>query len=160
MKLLELEVDKKSYIKILCACILFVIILLVLTYISLLKYEKLTLDQDTIIANIGEENMSVHVDSLEHQGNKVEIVGWAYKENEETKTINSNYVLKNKETGEMYKVRTRYQENLNVPLEYRNAGLHSRFLSYGLSSGTYDIYVLYRNNDNNILANTGIHLDN
>ena len=59
----------------------------------------------------------------------------------------------------MYKVRTRYEENLNVPLEYRNAGLHSRFLSYGLANGTYDIYVLYKNNDNNILANTGIHLD-
>ena len=82
MKLLELEVDKKSYIKILCVFILFIIILLVLTYTSLLKYEKITLDQDIIIANIGEEDMSVHIDILEHQGNKVEIVGWAYKENE------------------------------------------------------------------------------
>lgn len=159
MKLLELEINNKSYVKILCTCIISVIILIVLSYISLLKYEKYVLEDDTIVADIGQEDMNVHIDILEPQGNKVEIVGWAYKEDEEIKTINSNYILKNKDTGNMYKVRTRYEENYNVPIEYRISGIHSRFLVGNMPKGTYDIYVLYKNNDNNILANTGIHLD-
>lgn len=160
MKLLELEVNQKSYIKILCLCILVVIIIMVSYYASLLSYEKFTLEEDTIIADIGEHEMSVHIDSLTPPGTRnAEMYGWAYKEGETIETINCNYVLKHQETGEMLKLRTRYEGNTNVPKEYYNSGIHTRFLTSGLKSGRYDIYVLYKNNENNILAKTGIYLD-
>lgn len=159
MKLLDLEVNQKNYIKILVFCILIVLIILIGYYISLLTYKPLVLDEATSIADINEQEMNVHIDILERQGKKVELAGWAYKENEKIKTINSNYVLKNQETGKMYILRTRYEENINVPEEYKISGLHSRFLLGSLSNGRYDIYVLYKNNDNNILAKTGVYLD-
>lgn len=159
MKLLELEVNKKNYIITLILCIAFVVIVIGLYYVSLLTYKTFKLEDDTIVANFGEQNMNVHIDSLKPEGNKVEIYGWAYKENEKIKTINCNYVLKNSETEEMYIVRTRHEENTNVPEEYSNSGIHTRFITKNLKAGKYYIYVLYKNNNNNILAETGIHLD-
>lgn len=159
MNLLEAEVNKKNYIKVLCACIVFVIIIFVLNYVSLLSCKSFALENDTVEADIGEADMNVNIDILAHEGSKVEIVGWAYREDEEIRSINSNYVLKNRENGNMYIVRTRHEKNLNVPEVYSRAGLHSRFLTGNLNSGTYDIYVLYKNNDNNILAKTGVHVD-
>lgn len=159
MNLLNLEVTKNAYIKILVVCILVVFIIFVAYYISLLTYKSYTLEEETIVANIDEQDMNVHIDILEIQGKKVEIAGWAYRENEKIKTINSNYVLKNEETEEMYILRTRYEKNINVPEEYKISGLHTRFWIGNLASGRYDIYVLYKNNNNNILAKTGVYLD-
>ena len=159
MKLLDLEVNKKSYVGILCACIVVVILILTVYYVSLLTIKPFTLEEETIVADIKEQDMNVHIDVLEKQGKKVEIAGWAYKENEKIKTINSCYVLKNQETDEMYILRTRHEDNINVPEEYKISGLHSRFILGNLASGRYDIYVLYKNNNNNILAKTGIYLD-
>ena len=159
MDLLDVEINKKNYIKILCACIIIVFIIIAIYYITLLTYSSYTLEDGTIVADINEQDMNVRVEVLEKQGIKVEIAGWAYKEDEEIKTINSHYVLKNQETGKMYILRTRYEENENVPEVYKKSGLHSRFILGPLASGRYDIYVLYKNNDNNILAKTGIYLD-
>lgn len=159
MKLLDLEVNQKNYIKVLVFCILLVLIILVCYYVSLLTYKELVLDENTSIADITELEMNVNIDILERQGSKVEIAGWAYKENEKIKTINSNYVLKNQENGKMYILRTRHEDNINVPEEYKISGLHTRFILGNLENGRYDIYVLYKNNDNNILAKTGVYLD-
>lgn len=152
----DLEVNKKGYIKIFCTCIAVVLVLLVVYYFSLLKYTPFTLENDTIISN---EGMNLNIDVFVHEGKKVEISGWAYKEDESIKTINCSYVLKNEETGKMYILKTRREKNTNVPEVYSVSGIHTRFMHYGLSKGRYDIYVLYKNNDNNILANTGIYLD-
>lgn len=159
MKLLELEVNQKNYIKTLCVCVILVAIILVLYYVSLLTYKPYELEAETVIADIGEENMSVHIDSMDYQNGKAEIVGWAYKENENIKTINCSYVLKNEENGKMYILRTRHEENLNVPEEYSISGIHTRFIAKNMQKGRYDVYVLYKNNNNNILAKTGIYLD-
>lgn len=159
MKLLEAEVNQKSYIKVLCVCILFVIILLILNFSSLLFLKEFTLEEGTAVCDVGEGKMNVHIDSLTPSGKKVEIVGWAYKEDEEIRSINSSYVLKNRETGSMHLAQTRHETNLNVPQVYSRAGLHTRFLTGNLKSGTYDIYVLYKNNENNVLAKTGVHID-
>ncbi len=157
--ILDIEVNQKNYIKILAICILIVLIILVFCYVSLLTYKTYILEEKTIVADIFEQNMNTHIDILEKHGKKVEIAGWAYKENETIRTINSNYVLKNQETGDMYILRTRNEDNINVPEEYKMSGIHSRFLLGNMPSGRYDIYVLYKNNNNNILAKTGTYLD-
>lgn len=161
MSLLDLEMNQKNYIKILVFCIIVVCIILVLYYVSLLTYKTFTLEEGTVVANIGEQDMNVHIDILEHQKGDlaIEIAGWAYKENEKIKNINSNYVLKNTENGQMYLLRTRYEENINVPEEYKISGLHARAIVLGMPEGRYEIYVLYKNNKNDVLANTGIHVD-
>lgn len=159
MKLLELEVNKKSYIAILTIFIVLVVIILGGYYFSLLTYKPFKLEAETKIADIGEENMSVHIDSMDYQNGKGEIVGWAYKEGEKIKTINCSYVLKNIENEDMYILRTRHEKNLNVPEEYQVSGIHTRFIATKMPKGRYDVYVIYKNNNNNIFAKTGIYID-
>ncbi len=159
MKLLELENDKKNYIKILCVCIILVCTMLAVYYVSLLSYRTFKLEDETIIADIGEQDMNVHIDSMSYQNGKGEIVGWAYKEGEKIKTINCSFVLKSVEKDDMYILRTRHEENFNVPEQYRISGIHTRFFAKKMPKGRYDVYVIYKNNNNKILAKTGIFID-
>lgn len=159
MNLLELEINKKFYIKILCVCIILVGMILAIYYVSLLSYKPFKLEEETIIADIGEQDMSVHIDSMNYQNGKGEIIGWAYKEGEKIKTINCSFVLKNVEKDYMYILRTRHEENLNVPEQYQISGIHTRFIAKKMPKGRYDVYVIYKNNNNNIFAKTGIYID-
>ena len=151
------EVDKKSYIKVLCFSFAVVVLIVVACYISLLTYQPYELEEETSLET--NDNLIVHIDVLEREGSKQLIAGYAYIKDETIETVDSTYVLKNEETGKMYKVRAKREINENIPEVYHRAGMRSRFLLYGLKSGRYDIYVLYKNNDNNILANTGIYID-
>ncbi len=102
----------------------------------------------------------MHIDLLEPKGKKIEIAGWAYKEGDKITTVNANYVLKNQETGKMYLMRTKMEENINLSdPDVKMAGLHAQCLLIGIPKGKYDIYVLYRNAEEDILANTLISVD-
>ncbi len=151
------EIDKKSYVKVLVISVIAVLLLLVIYYISMLTIWPYELEDDTHVTI--NDNLVVHIDVLEREGSKQLIAGYAYVNGQEIKTVDSTYVLKNKETGKMYKTRCKREVNPNISKEYQRAGMRTRFFTNGLKSGRYDIYVLYKNNDLNILANTGIYID-
>lgn len=157
MKLLEKEIDKKTYLKVLIVLIVLVLVLIVFEYVSFLKCTKYTLEKDTSIET--NSKMIVHIDVLEKSGKQEIIEGYAYMEDETIETVNSNFVLKSEQTGEYYKLNTTQVRNENVPEGYRKSGLKTRFLTSFLKAGRYEIYVLYKNNDNNLLADTGIYVD-
>ena len=157
MEFLNIEINQKLYIKILIVSIILVIVYLGLTMSSLLIFKSYTLLPNT---SVNDEGINMHIDVLEPEGKKIEIAGWAYKEGEPITSVNSNYVLKHQETGKMYLMRTQMEENINLTDEdIKMAGLHAQCLLIGLPSGRYDIYVLYQNGDEDILANTLIHVD-
>lgn len=156
MDFLDIEITEARVKKIIISAIILLIIYLALTMSSLLIFKSYTLGPNT---SVNGEDINTHIDLLESEGKKIEISGWAYKEGEEIGNVNCNYVLKNQETGKMYILRTRHEDNINVPEEYKISGLHSRFILGNLDAGRYDIYVLYKNNNNNILAKTGVYLD-
>lgn len=150
MEFLNLEIDKKTFIKILVAFCVAIVIYMILTYSSLLIFKSYTLGENTLFE---EEVLNTHIDVLEISGKKVEIAGWAYKEGEELDTVNSNYVLRHKESGKMYLMRTKMVENGNITdEEYKSAGMHAQCLLIGAPSGVYEILVLYQNGENDILT--------
>ena len=52
------------------------------------------------------------------------------------------------------------EENINLVEEkHKMSGLHAQCLLLGLPKGVYDIYVLYRNNDNDMLVSTLIPVE-
>ena len=157
MSFLDLEINQKNYIKILCACIILVIIIVEISFASLLFPKEFVLENTTSIEP--NEKLKVHIDILEPQGSKIEIAGYAYLEDESIRTVNSSYVLKNLDTGKMYLLKTRWEKNINVPEVYPVAGMHSRFITLGIENGKYEICVLYRNNENDIFKGTGINID-
>ena len=57
-------------------------------------------------------------------------------------------------------MRTQMEENINIQEdEYKMAGLHAQCLLFGIPKGVYDIYVLYKNNLEDILSFTLISVE-
>lgn len=154
MDFLDIEIDKSLFIKILIGLLVGVLIYIALTMSSLLIFKSYKMGANTSF----EENvLNTHIDVLEISNKKIEIAGWAYKEDEQLGKVNSNYVLRNKETGKMYLMRTKMVENGNIKdEEYRLAGMHAQCLLVGVPKGNYEILVLYKNGNNDLLTSTNI----
>ena len=110
MDFLDIEITESRFKKILIISIVVLIIYIALIMSSLLIFKSYKLGANTTVSN---EDMNMHIDVLEVKGKKIEIAGWAYKEGEDLETVNSNYVLKNQETGKMYLMRSKMEENIN-----------------------------------------------
>ena len=152
MNFLDIEINEKIFKNLIVAGIVFVIVYLAITMSSLLILRSYTLGATT---TVNDENIKTHIDVLEVSSKKIEIAGYAYKENEEIRTVNSNYVIKHQESGKMYMMKTKMVENKNVEDEmYTLGGLHAQSLLVGVPKGQYQIFVLYKNNNEDILADT------
>lgn len=158
MDFLDIEINEQLIKKIIIAVIIILVMYLAMTMSSLLIFKSYTLGPNT---SVNGEEINTHIDLLESEGKKVEISGWAYKEGDEIGTVKCNYVLKNQETGKMYLMRTKMEENINLldDEEHKMAGLHAQCLKFGVPKGWYDIYVLYQNDGEDILAFTLISVE-
>ena len=153
MDFLDLEIDKSTFIKILISLLICILIYIALTMSSLLVFKSYKLGPNTSI----EDNvLNTHFDVLEISNKKIELSGWAYKEGETLGKVNSNYILRNKETGKMYLMRTKMVENGNDDEEYKLFGMQAQCLLVGIPKGNYEFLVLYQNGDNDILTSTNI----
>lgn len=159
MDFLDIEINERIYKRIIIVAIIFVILYLAFTMSSLLIFKSYTLGPNTTVTN---EGINTHIDLLEPKKvrKKVEIAGWAFKEGQKIGTVNCNYVLKHQDTGKMYLMRTQMEENINITEEeHKLAGLHAQCLTIGMPKGWYDIYVLYQNDSEDILASTLISVE-
>lgn len=157
MDFLDIEINEKLFIKILIVSIVAVTLFLALTMSSLLIFKSYKLGPNT---STNDEGINTHIDLLETSNKKIEISGWAYKEGEAIEKVNCNYVLKNQETGKMYLMKTKMEENINIEEEeHKMAGLHAQCLLFGIPKGMYDIYVLYQNDSEDILSFTLISVE-
>lgn len=152
MKFLDIEIDEKLFKKIIIGCVIFIVIYMAFTMSSLLIFKSYTLGPNT---SVNDEDINTHIDVLEISRKKLEIAGWAYKEGEKIEKVNCSYVIKNQDTGKMYLMRTKMEKNKNISDEgYEDAGIHAQCLLFGIPKGKYQILVLYRNNNEDILADT------
>ena len=157
MDFLNFEINEKTYLRILITFIIILVVFLALLFSSLLVFNSYKLGPNT---SVNDEDINTHIDLLENDGKKLEISGWAFKEGEEIGIVDCNYVIKHQETGKMYLMRTQMEENINITEEeHKMAGIHAQCLLFGLPKGWYDIYVLYRNDSQDILANTLISVE-
>lgn len=158
MDFLNIEINEAIIKKVIVFAVVLLIIYLALTMSSLLIFKSYTLGPNT---SVNGETINTHIDLLESEGKKIEISGWAYKEGEPIGKVNCNYVLKNQETGKMYLMRTKMEENINLAddEDHKMAGMHAQCLKFGMPKGWYDIYVLYQNDGEDILAFTLISVE-
>lgn len=152
MKFLDIEINEKMFKKLITIAIIFIIVYMAFTMSSLLIFKSYALGSNT---STNDEEIRTHIDILEPSSKKIEIAGYAYKEGDEIQTVNSNFVIKHQESGKMYLMRSKMYENTNVEDEkYALGGLHAQCLTIGIPKGQYQIFVLYRNNNEDILADT------
>lgn len=159
MDFLNLEINQKNYIKILSISFLIVFVIVGIYYFALIIPKNYTIEKETKVAAFEEEkDLIVHIDVLS-PGKIVEIAGYAYLTDDEVFTVDCSYILRNSKSGKMYLVKTIHEKNINVPEVYPYAGMHTQFVSFGMEKGNYEICVLYKNNENNFLKDTGIRVD-
>ena len=157
MNWLDVEMNEKLFKRWIIISIVIIIIFCALSMSSLLVFKTYKIGPET---TVNDEGMNTHIDILEHDSKKIEIAGWAYMEGESIGYVNSSYVLKNNETGKMYKMRTKMEDNINlIDEDIKKAGMHAQCLLVGLPKGEYDIYVHYKNDGHDILASTLISVD-
>ena len=159
MEFLDIEINQKRIIKLIIIFSIIVFLYIVFTLISLLIFEPYKMNENTKL-ELKNDVVITHIDLLVHDSKKVEITGWAYKEGQKIKKAKTSFVLKNKETEKMYLMKTRMEENdelKDIGCEY--GGLHAQCLLLGLKKGTYDIYVLYENDNESILSFSLISFD-
>lgn len=157
MDFLDIEVNEKMFSRILIVSIVVIIFYLNLVMASILIFKSYKLGPNTTVSN---EDINTHIDVLEVSKKKIEIAGWAYKEGEPIGIVNSSYVIRNQDTGKMYLMKTKMEENINLDgTDMEMAGIHAQCLLIGIPKGKYDIYVLLKEDNKEILANTLISVD-
>lgn len=157
MKFLEIEIDEDLFKKLIIASLILIFLYVTFTLISYSMLKPYTLESETVVNS---ESIKNGV-SLLHQGSKrLEIIGWAYKEGQSIETFESYFVLKNRESEKMHIMKTQMEivEELSVVDELYDcskSGMHAQSLMFGLKKGIYDICILYKNNSEDILVETG-----
>ena len=67
----------------------------------------------------------------------------------------SYYILKNEQTGKMYKLKTKMEQRGNFKgtgVEF--SGMHSQAITLFIEKGKYNLYIWYDNNDENVFLKT------
>lgn len=159
---LDIEINEKIYKRILVVGIILIISYLIITFFGFAFPGVYKLDSKTVL---DEENKVKTGISEIYRGNlRLRLSGFAYKEGESIKSFNSYYVLKNIENGKMYKIKAEMKDipelnNIDENFDYSKGGLASECFVIGMKKGVYDLYILYKNNDENLLVNTGLQVN-
>lgn len=154
--MIDFEINEKNFRKVLNIGIIIVICYFLITIVSYSLPRIYLLDKNTIL----DENHSVKcgIDTLYRGSFRLEIQGWAYKDGEPITRSNSCFILKNQETGRMYILRAEMKEMPELQfvngIDELHSGIHSQSIVLGLKDGNYDLYILYKNNGENLLVNT------
>lgn len=119
------------------------------------------LDTSNISIDDSNLNFEFSVDKVEYnQLNQYLIIqGWVFKKDEDIKNVSSYYVLYDEQESKYIRLpskmvtRNDVPKNLKVGYKISNCGIASMIKINKLNkTHTYKIYVLYGNNDNNILV--------
>lgn len=161
-KILDTEIDEKIF-KIFCYIGLAVIILFCLALyleIGTLRNYKVP---DNITIDKGKK-IEYHIDNVVSGRKYIKIVGWAYKKGQNVGYFDSRFLIKNRNTGEFKALKTAMtsvDELFSVDGKYdcRRSGMYAKSIAIGLKKGLYDIFIEYKNDNENILVDTGIDLE-
>ena len=145
------EVNEKMVKKYLIGITLFIVIIIMISGCELLLPKRFKIDKE-VTEN---EEYVVNIEDLNSSRLKLSISGYAFKGSDAIERYNSYYILKNAETGKMYKLKTKMEKRAqfkDTGVEY--CGMHSQAILLFMNKGTYDVYVWYDNNDENVLLKT------
>lgn len=162
IEFLNIEIDEKIYKRILIVGIIIILGYLIITF-SLFAFPVVyKMDSDTVLDE--QNQIKIGISEITRGRLKLKLSGFAYKEGENIKNFNSYYILKNVENGKMYKIKTEMKEipelnNIDGNFQYSKGGLASESFVIGMKKGVYDLYILYKNNDENLLVSTGLQVN-
>ena len=160
MNLLDMEINESLIKKLIIVSLIIIFIYGVITVVAYSMLKPYNLEKDT---TVNDEKIKTGISVLEQGSIRLKIKGWAYKSGDLIQKFNSSFILRNKETGKMYLMKTAMEtvEQLTLTEEGQDcskAGMSTECMTIGLKKGIYDICILYKNDSENILAETAIEV--
>ena len=153
--MIDFEINEKNFKKILNIGIIIIICYFIITIISYALPRIYLLDKNTIL---DEHTVKCGINTLYRGKFRLEIQGWAYKDGKPITRSNSCFILKSQETGRMYILQAEMEEMPELQfvdgIDELHSGIHSQSIVLGLKNGNYDLYILYKNDGENLLVNT------
>lgn len=162
MDKLDIEIEGKIYKRLFIIGIVAVICYVAITVLSFAIPRVYILDKNTVVDTEG--SVKNGINTLYRGSLRLEIAGWAYKQGQDIKTFDSCFLLKNKGTERMYMLKTgkQYMTDLHVVeggYNALNSGLYSQSIVLGLKDGEYELLILYKNDGENLLVDTGVTVE-
>ena len=157
-KILDVEIDEKSF-KMICAIAVAIILLFCLAlYLEIGTLRNYKVPEGMAMDN--GKKVEFHIDKVVASRKYIEIAGWAYKKGQNVGYFDSRFVIKNLETNEYKALKTQMtsiDELFSVDSQYdcRRAGMFAKSIAIDLKRGEYQILIEYKNDDENILVDTG-----
>ena len=151
MDFFDKEMNIKICINYLIAIFAFILIIIILSVYEMLIPKKFNKD----IKIVDSDEYVVNIESLNSSRIKISISGYAFKGPDAIERYNSYYILKNEQTGKMYKLKTKMEQRGNFKgtgVEF--SGMHSQAITLFMEKGKYNLYIWYDNNDENVLLKT------
>ena len=151
MDFLDKEIDKNLCIKYLLTISVFILVLIILSAFEMLIPKRFNKD----IKISDSDEYVVNIENLNNSKIKLSISGYAFKGPDAIERYNSYYILKNEQTGKMYKLKTKMEQRGNFKgtgVEF--SGMHSQAITLFMKKGKYNLYIWYDNNDENVLLKT------
>ena len=156
--MIDFEINEKNFKKVLILGIIIVIAYFAITIVSYALPRIYLLDKNTVLDD--ENTVKCGIDTLYRGSFGLEIQGWAYKEGQPITRSNTNFILKSQETGRMYILQAEMEEMPELQfvdgIDELHSGIHSQSIVLGLRDGDYDLYILYRNDGENLLVKTDV----
>ena len=160
MNIGDIEINEKLFKKIMYVFIVLIVlfVLILLTQSAALKPYHMGVDTKV------SEGEIVQGVVFEQGSRMLEISGYAYKKGQKIERFDSDFVLKNTETGKMYKMNTTMVKNhdlMSVDGMYdcSNAGMTAKAFISGLKEGIYEICIIYGNDGEDIFSSTGVMVE-
>ena len=159
---LDIEISEKLYKNLLIFLIIIILVYIAVTFFSFAIPQKYKMEKNIVMDNDGIIKNGINM--LKKGKNRLTLSGWAYKTGQDVKIFNSHFIIKNKQTDKMYILKTTMNiidqlNNVDEIYDCSKCGLDSQILIFGLKKGAYELYILYENDNENLLVNTGINFE-
>lgn len=156
-KILDFNIDEKVFKTICVIGIIGILLFCIALYLEIGAVRNYKVPNNIITDN---DDIVFSIDDINTSTKYIEIDGWAYKKGQNIGYFNNRYVIQNQETKEykaLHTEMTYIAELYSVDDKYdcRRAGMYTKPIAISLKKGTYKIFIEYRNDDENILIDTG-----
>ena len=158
-KIIDVEVEEKYFKRIVFVGVLIVILALLIVFLDLGLIRNYEIPKGIKTKNDGA--VEYRIDSISTGRKYIEITGWAYKKGQNIGYFDNRFVIRNEETKE-YKVLSTEMKmvdeffSIDEKYDCRRAGMYAKSLALGVKKGLYQIFIEYKNDDENLLFDTGI----
>lgn len=156
---LEFEINERIFKKLFIIGLVGSFIYVAITFFSLAIPRVYQMDKNTVEDVEGTVQNGINI--LHRGSMRLELSGWAYKQGQSIERFESYFILKSKENGRMYLLNSKMEQMPELQVidgKYNclKCGLHAQSIVLGLKNGDYDLYILYKNDNENLLVNADV----